>query len=413
VRWRALWARLLGLKKSVVEALSFDDEGAVVLVRVRPYVSEQGRCPHCGRRCSGYDSGGGLRRWRSLDLGTVQVFIEALAPRVECSEHGVMVAAVPWARHGARYTRAFEDQVAWMATHTDKTTLAQLMRVSWRSVGRIIERVCAETQGGRDLLDGLRRIGIDEVSFRRRHKYLVVVVDHDSQRLVWAREGRERATVDAFFEQLGRERCELIDFVSADAASWISSPVRDSCPNAVLCMDPFHVVQWAMEALDKVRRQLWRELRREEDQAGGLLLQRSRFALWTNPEKLTESQKNKLASIAKLNEPLYRAYLLKEQLREVFHTQEHNPVVLLDAWLAWAQRCRLQPFVVLGQRIQRYRPAIVAALTHRLSNARTEGMNTKIRLLTRLAYGFHSAKALIALAMLKLGGLCPSLPGRT
>ena len=182
------------------------------------------------------------------------------------ADHGVVVAAVPWARHRSRFTTPFEDQVCWLAVHTSKTAVALLMRVSWRSVGGICDRVATERRGGVDLLAGLRRIGIDEVSHRKGHRYLTVVVDHDTGRLVWvAREPRTHDVVRSFLEQLGAERCEQIELVSADMALWISGPIGECCPNASLCVDPFHVIQIATHALDLVRREVWNQARRDGD----------------------------------------------------------------------------------------------------------------------------------------------------
>ena len=135
-------------------------------------------------------------------MGTIQVFLEADAPRVNCPAHGPTVRQVPWARHGAGHTRSFDQQVAWLATQCSKRAITELMRIAWRTVGAIITRVWADTAAGVDAFAGLQRIGIDEISYKRRHKYLTVVVDHDSGRLVWASPGRERATVHAFFDAL-------------------------------------------------------------------------------------------------------------------------------------------------------------------------------------------------------------------
>jgi transposase len=143
------WARTLGLEKTVVEGVD-EDDGAIV-VAVRPIYSQRDRCPHCRRRCPGCDLGEGRRRWRALDLGTTFCFLEADAPRVECKVHGVVVAAVPWARHDAWFTRSFDDQSAWLAVNTSKTAITALMRIAWRTVGRICERVAAEAKRGRDL----------------------------------------------------------------------------------------------------------------------------------------------------------------------------------------------------------------------------------------------------------------------
>ncbi len=129
-----VWARLLGLLRAVVEDVLLD-EGAVV-VCARPRARERGRCGVCRRRCPGYDDGDGRRRWRALDVGTVKAYVEARAPRVQCPRHGVIVAAVPWARHDSSFTRAFEDQAAWLAVNTSATAVAQLMRSTWRAIRR-------------------------------------------------------------------------------------------------------------------------------------------------------------------------------------------------------------------------------------------------------------------------------------
>ncbi len=254
--------RALGVEGAVVQGVRLDDDLDELVFDVRPD-SRGGRRPRCGL-CGAisplYDKGGGRRRWRAPDLGTVKAWIEAESPRVRCRVHGVVVVQFPWARHDSGFTRAFEETVAWMATHTSKSALGELMRVAWRTVGRIIERVVGEFDLF-DPLDRLRRIGIDEISHRKGQRYITVVVDHDSGRLVWAAPGRDKATVCAFFDALGPGRTAAIEVVTADAASWIRSAVEERCPQATLCMDPFHVVAWATKALDQVRRDVWNEAR--------------------------------------------------------------------------------------------------------------------------------------------------------
>jgi transposase len=251
---------------------------------------------------------------------------------------------------------------------------------------------------------------VDEISHRRGQRYLTVVVDHDTGRLVWAMPGRDRQTVHAFFDALGQERCEQIELVSCDMASWIAGPVAERVPHAERCVDPFHVIQLATDALDEVRREVWNEARRAGNMQLAKELKGARFAVWKNPENLTDRQHAKLAVIQKTNARLYRAYLLKEQLRQIYRVDAGSAEALLDGWLAWARRSRLPAFVKLAATITAQRSGILAAVTHGLSNARIEQINTQIRLITRRAYGFHSPQALIALAMLTLAGLCPPLP---
>jgi transposase len=409
VRGVRVWARLLGLQRAVIEDVWIGDEGEVV-VAARPSWRERDRCGVCRRRSPGFDLGEGRRRWRALDLGTTLAFVEAESPRVTCRRHGVVVCAVPWARHGSRFTRAFEDQTAWLAVHCSKTAVAVLMRIAWRTVGGILERVCAEAQREVDLLAGLRRIGIDEISHRTGQRYLTVVVCHDTGRLVWAAPGRDRRTVEAFLDALGEERCKQLELVSADMAAWVAGPIAERCPQAELCLDPFHVVMLATDALDEIRREVWNEARRAGQTAVAKDLKGARFALWKNPENLTDRQALKLADLQRTNKPLYRAYLLKEQLRQIYRLPPAAAIALLDGWLAWARRCRLRPFVKLARTITDQRTGITAAIEHGLSNARVEAINTQIRLITRRAFGFHSPDALIALATLSLADLCPPLP---
>jgi len=414
VRSNRVWKQLVGVDdRTVIGDIEFEDDDEAVVVHVRPRRPTKRRCGRCEQVSPGYDQGEGRRRWRGLDLGTVKVWLEADAPRVDCAEHGVTVIAVPWARHDAGFTRDFEDQAAWLATQASQSAIRQLMRIAWVTVGRIIARVVAERGDGVDPLEGLRRIGIDEISHRKGHNYLTVVVDHDSGRLVWVKAGRNKKTVAAFFDDLGAERSAQIRLVSADAADWIGDVVADRCPNAVRCMDPFHVVQWATKALDEVRREVWNDARRGGLKAVAKELKGARYALWKNPEDLTERQQAKLADIAKTNQRLYRAYLLKEQLRQVFRQDTpEQAIALLNRWLAWASRSKLPAFVKLARSIREHKVRIYAAVAHSLSNARVESMNQKLRLIMRRAFGFRSVEALIGLAMLAHGGLCPPLPGR-
>ncbi len=204
MRSKRVWARLLGVEHTVIEDILFDEEADAIVACVRPARGHRRRCGRCGRRCSGYDQGEGRQRWRSLDLGVVRAYLEADAPRVRCPRHGVVVAALPWARHGAGSTQAFEDTVAWLVVHTSKTAVAELLRVAWRTVGGIATRVAAEAEQRVDRFGGLTRIGIDEISHKKGHRYLTVVVDHDTGRLVWAAPGHDERTLRRFFDAVAR-----------------------------------------------------------------------------------------------------------------------------------------------------------------------------------------------------------------
>lgn len=413
MRMSRVFATGLGDQNMVIEDVAIETETSrgrtpvaseVVVLSVRPKASQAGRCSRCRQRCAGYDGGDGTRRWRTLDVGTTKAYLQAAVPRVECPEHGVVVAHVPWARPGAKHTWAFEDTCAWLAAHAAMSVLTVLLRIAWRTVAAIVTRVVADGRATNDLLEGLTRIGIDEISYRKGHRYLTCVVDHTTGRLVWAAEGRNQQTLGQFFDDLGAERATLLTHVSCDGAEWIHALVRQRAPQAVICLDPYHVVAWAMKALDKVRVRTMTK--------AGISDRHAMWAVRKNPPDLTTEQRTSLAAIADTNRTLYRGYLLKEQLREVFRVKGTKGRQLLAGWLSWASHSRIPEFVDLARSIRRYRQLILNTLDHGLSNARSEATNTHLRALTKRAYGFHSPDALIGMAMLTRGGLCPPLPGR-
>jgi transposase len=422
VQINSVWGRACGLKRTVVEGVRFDETQDTVVVSARPNARARSRCGRCGRRSPGYDQGTGRRRWRGLDAGTTRVFVEADAPRIRCRVHGPTVTQVPWARHGVGHTRDFDAMAAWLAVRTSKSATCQLLRVAWRTVGSIVTRVNNDVEAVVDRLEGLRRIGIDEISYKRSHRYLIVVVDHDTGRLVWAGPGRSETALNVFFDELGDARAAELTHVSADMADWIAKAVAARAPNAIRCADPFHIVAWAIEALDIERRRSWNQAkgrtipksagRRGRTTGDSRTIARSRYALWKNPDDLNGRQRQQLDWIAKTDPRLWRAYLLKEGLRYVFAVKGDEGKEALDQWLSWARRSQLESFVHLATRITKHREAIVANLEHGLSQGLIESTNTKIRLLTRIAFGFHGPQPLIALALLALGSHPPRLPGR-
>jgi transposase len=341
------------------------------------------------------------------------VFVEAEAARVRCRDHGVVVAAVPWARHDSAFTAAFEEQSAWLAAHAAASTVAVLMRSSWRAVTGMVTRVVAEARCRSDRLAGLTRIAIDEKAYRKGQRYITVVTDVDTGRVVWAAEGRSQATVEKFFAALGPQRAAALTHVGCDGADWIHPVVRAQAPNAVLCLDSFHVVAWASEAVDEVRRRIVRELKATGRAEDAKALKGSRWAVLKNPKRLTGGQQQSLASIKTTNGPLYRSYLIKEQLREVFAVKGAQGRALLAGVIAWASRSQIPEMVDLARKLRRFKDLIGNTLDHGVTSALAENTNMHITVLARRAYGFHSPEALIAMIELTRGGLCPDLPGQT
>lgn len=411
----SLLKRALGLERTVVEGVRI--EGDSIIVSVRPRRAAP-RCPVCGRRCPAYDR---LppRRWRAPDLGASRCYLEHAPVRARCPEHGVRAAPVPWARAASsRFASAFEDWVAWLALHMCRSALAELARVDWHTVGGICARVEAslEEADGRGRLEGLRRIGVDETSYKKGQRYMTVVVDHDRGRVVWACRGHGKARLNEFLDLLDDGQREAIEVVTADGASWIADAVAERLPRAELAVDPFHAVSWATEALDALRRETWRGLRSAPRRRGGpdpaAEVKGLRFPLLKNPEDLSDRQASALEGLRRTGSALWRGYLLKEGLRAVFRAGPGEAADALDGWLAWACRSRIPRFVELSRKVRRKRRGILRSIELGVSNARVEAVNNKIKVAIRQGYGFRNIDNLIALIMLRCSDLRPALPGR-
>ena len=273
---KTLIKRLLKIDRIAIENVTFEvmDDEDILLIRARPPVRDTLRCPHCGKRGKGYDSYGKTRRWRSLDLGSTRVYIEATAPRIACREHGVVVAKVPWARHDCAYTIDFETAVTWLTLHATIQDVAEFYRIKWDTVGSIARRVqIALEKDQPSRFDNLEAIGIDETSYKKGHKYMTVVIDHKTGHLIWAKKGHGKEVLTQFFKELSEEQRANIKHVSADGARWIADCIKDYCPNAERCIDPFHVVMWANDCLDEVRKSTVRQAK--QDAAAGKKAERS------------------------------------------------------------------------------------------------------------------------------------------
>lgn len=263
---KTLIKRLLHIEKIAIEDVRFETTGEEDVMRIaaRPLSRDRQRCPKCGKRCKGYDSSTKVRCWRSLDFGNYRVYIEAFAPRIECPEHGVLVAKVPWARHDSDFTYDFETAVTWLTLHTTAQDVAEYFRIKWHTVGSIAGRVQKSLESAQpNRFDNLEKIGIDETSYKKGHKYMTVIVNHDTGHLIWAKKGHGKEVLTEFFKSLTQEQCSRIKFVTADGARWIADCVKEYCPNAERCIDPFHVVAWANDCLDEVRKQAVRQAKKD------------------------------------------------------------------------------------------------------------------------------------------------------
>ena len=384
--------------------------------------------------------------WRHLDLGVWRLEIHCRRRRLRCPRHGVLAEGVPFARHRAGFTRDFEALVAWLAARTDKSAICRLLRIDWDTVGRIITRVCADELDP-DRLTALFDIGIDEVSWKRQHNYLTLVADHRAGKIVWGCDGAGEKAAERFFAELDpgspraappalqddaadaslsarerwathepkppvAERAGRLAAVSLDMGHGYAAAARWHAPQAIQCIDPYHVVALANKALDEVRRDYWNELRQSSDPQVAKRFKDARWSLLKAPANLTDSQAVTLRRIKAAGGEVWRAYTLKEATRAIFAPDltVADVEILIDRLLSRLARSRLEPFVRLGKTIRRHRDGILAAVRLGINQGRTEALNNKVRLIVRRAYGFHSAKAALALVMLTCGPITLHLP---
>jgi transposase len=398
VRVNTVFNRVLRLAGTTVRGVEFTDDGIVVTVAKR---ARHHRCP-CGKRASGYDRS--RRRWRHLDMGACRLWLEAEIWRVDCRACGqVRTEQVPWARPRARLTRDMEDLIAWLAQRTDKTSICRLLRVSWETVQGVVVRVVADHLDDARL-DDVFNIGVDEISYKRGHQYLTVIANHDTGRVLHVAKGRNQAALQSFFDMLGPERCAKVKAISMDMATIWRDPCAKSIPQAALCFDPFHVIRWANLALDAVYKANGRG-------TGDREWRRTRYAIRAGAERLDPEHHKLLRRLRRERYALWRAWDLKERLRTFYRTVDANDArAYLTSWCRAAERSRLKPFINLARQIRRHFDGIIAAVEHRLSNSRLEGINAKIRLINKRGFGHPNGDHLTAMIHLCLGGITPALP---
>ena len=396
MRVTTLLKKLLGIEHLLVTGFD-SDEGALV-IDVRPSWRKP-RCSCC-KKCRGRYDTLKVRLWRHLDFGGVQVFLRYALRRVRCPEGGVIAEHVPWCETATvHFSTRFEEAVGFLVQRCDKTSVQEMFNIAWRTVGQIVERVVRRHRCG-DPLDGLTAIGVDELSYRKGHKYVTTVTNQLTGQIVWAQEGKNAQTLRSFFKELGEERSSLLEVVTMDMSEAYISTVKELAPQAQIVFDRFHVQKLVSAALDETRREEWQRLRaldkQEAEKVKGL-----RWPLLKNPWNLTSVQSRRLSTLQKDNDRLYRAYLLKESFADILDRRQPNIVKSkLEDWMGWASRSRLPGFVRVAKTIRKHLDDIVAYIRWGMTNGVVEGLNNKVRVITRRAYGFHSATALIGMIML-------------
>ncbi len=441
MRVTTAFSRLLRLPGVWVKKVRFQPDRVIVEVALR---RRRLQCPRCEYTTAARkDTRNVDSVWRHLDLGVWRLEIHCRRRRLRCPRHGVLAEGVPFARHLSHFTTDFEGLVAWLAARVDKSAITRLLRIDWDTVGRIIARVCADELDP-DRLAALFDVGIDEVSWKRQHNYLTLVADHRAGKIVWGAAGAGEKAADRFFAELDpdspraapadedadsslsareqhaaaeteppiAERAGQLTAVSLDMGPGYAAAARWHAPQAVLCIDPYHVVQNANKALDEVRRAYWNELRQSDDPQAAKRFKDARWSLLKAPANLTDKQAATLRRLKAAGGEVWRGYTLKEATRAIFAPglTVEDVEILIDRLLSRLARSRLEPFIRLGKTIRKHRAGILAAVRLGINQGRTEALNNKVRLIVRRAYGFHTAHAALALVMLTCGPIKLRLP---
>lgn len=473
-----------------------------IYVHARPFKKIQSRCPVCGKKCSGYDTKYSTEStWRAPNLNGVPVYICYQPIRIECPDHGVQTEYIPWQDGKSRFTKDFNDEVAWMVCRMSRTAVSLYEDINWRTVGNCVKAAQSRIEPDvTERMHGLRRICVDETSYRKGFSYITVVYDMVRNRVAWLHEGHGLEIFRLFCEELSQGEREKIEIVAGDGAKWIDTCTNDYFPNATRCIDFFHVSEWANEKLDKVRiataskaaaeyehrkkeyqkaeaeaAMAAKEVDRQREAAEAELktmpkrgrpsrrklellaflaslaetmqpeqrksgkrgrsrkdqlspkhqeildrlaektksIKGAKHALGHNPENCTESQTAKIKLIENDYPDLYRAYQLKESLRLILHMKDAlQAATELDQWLADAAASGLKPMVELSEKIARHRKNILNSIRCQANSAKSEAANTTIKVLIKMARGFHNIGNMIALIYLKCSDLVIPLHNR-
>ncbi len=398
---KLLFRLLLQVQGVVVTGARIDEQAEVVEVTIRRRSNAKPRCPNCGKVMGG-NIQTHKRVWGHLNIMKGRTLLVYDIREGCCPVHGRRIESVPWAEGAANHTKEFDRQVVSLAQVADRTAVARMFGVCWRTVGRMVKRVVDQFLPS-NLLDDLTAIGVDETSYKRGHRYLTVVVNLTQGIVVWVGEGKSEETLDKFFKALGPERSKKIEVVTMDMSEAFKNSVEKNAPQAELVYDRFHVVKLMLEAVDEIRREECRELEEEPRKA----LKGTRFVFLKNPARYNAKDRAAVEWIKKINRRLARVYELRVDFEEAWRQKtDKDAESFLMRWTRSALMSRREPLMRFARTVRKRMAGIVNYFKHLgLSNAALEGTNNKIKLLIHRSYGFHNVSSLIAMIQLCCSGI--------
>jgi transposase len=344
------------------------------------------RCPVCGRDCSIHDCAP-ERTWRHLDPMQFATLIRARVPRAECPEHGVKTMAVPWAAPAGRFTLLFERfAVDVLLASASVSQACALLGIGWDTAQEIMRRA-VERGVTRRQLEGLAHLGMDEKSFRRGQSYITLLTDLDGARVLDVVAERTTEAAEQLWGTLSAEQKQAVEAVAVDMWEPFIQTIREQVPQADIVHDKFHVSKYLGEAVDQVRRQEHKELMAQGDET----LKGTRQLWLYNPEHFNPEQRQEFSALKDLQLRVARAWAAKELFSRFWEYQQEGWARrFFKDWFGWVSRSRLKPMIAVGQLLKRHLNHLLTYLKHRITNAVTEGLNSKIQSLKAAARGFRN-----------------------
>ena len=344
------------------------------------------KCPECGRDCSIHDCAP-ERTWRHLDTMQFTTLIRARTPRSACPEHGVKTMTIPWAAPQGRFTLLFERfAVDVLLASGSVSQGCELMGISWDTAQEIMRRA-VERGLERRQLEGLKYLGMDEKSFKRGQSYITLLTDLEESRVLDVVAERTHQAADQLWETLSAEQKQAVEAVAVDMWEPFIQTIQKQVPGADIVHDKFHVSKYLNEAVDKVRRAEHKELMAEGDDT----LKGSRQLWLYNPLNFGPEQVEEFAALKDLNLKVARAWAAKELFSKFWGYQESGWARrFFKDWFGWVSRIRLQPMAEVARMLKRHLDNLLTYLKHRITNAVTEGLNSKIQSLKAAARGFRN-----------------------
>ena len=346
------------------------------------------KCPECGCECSLHDSAP-ERTWRHLDTMQFVTVIRARTPRANCPEHGVKTMTVPWAAPQGRFTLHFERfAVEVLLACASVKQACELLGIGWESAHEIMKHAVARGLERRQL-DQLKYLGLDEKSFKRGHSYITLLTDLDQSRVLEVVEDRTTEAAGKLWDSLSREQKAAVEAVAVDMWEPFIQTVREQVPDADVVHDKFHVSKYLNEAVDQVRRQEHKELLAQGDET----LKGSRQLWLYNPQNHSAEQATEFAALKELNLKVARAWAAKELFTKFWQYQAAGWARrFFKDWFGWVSRSRLKPLIAVAQILKRHLENLLTYLKHQITNAVTEGLNSKIQSIKSAARGFRNFK---------------------